>query len=115
MGDNNNNDSGFALGEAVKKVLALGIGAAFMTEESLRSYLGESKLPKDILNNLLQGASKSKDEIVNRVGAEVIKMLKKVDFAKEIARFAENHRFKVSAEIEFEKKEPKKVNLRQEN
>ena len=34
------------VGELVKKVLAVGIGAAFLTEESIRNAVKEIKLPK---------------------------------------------------------------------
>lgn len=94
-------------GDTFKKVFSAGISAAFMTEESIRNYLGDLKLPKDLLNLILQGASKSKDEITNRVTKEVLSLLSKVDWAKEAARFAENHKFKISAEIEIAKKPEK--------
>jgi hypothetical protein len=92
------------LGEAVKKIFTAGVTAAFMTEESVRGYLAELKLPKEMLNVILQGASKSKDEITSRVGKEVIGMIQKIDFVNEISRFAETHRFKITAEIEVTKK-----------
>ena len=63
-----------------KKIISAGIGAAFMTEESIRSYLGELKLPKDVVGMLLQGAQKSKDDLMDRVGNEVIKIIQKIDF-----------------------------------
>lgn len=90
--------------DLVKKVLAVGIGAAFLTEESIRTALKEIKLPKEIVAALLQGASKSKDEITNRVSNEIIKLISKIDFVKEASRFAEDHKFKISAEIEVLKK-----------
>ena len=46
------------LTDMVKKVLAVGIGAAFLTEESIRNTVKDFKLPKEILNGLLQGAAK---------------------------------------------------------
>lgn len=92
------------VGEMVKKVLAVGIGAAFLTEESIRNSLKEIKLPKEILNALVQGASKSKEEITNRVSNEIIKIISKIDFVKEASRFVEDHKFRVSAEIEVLKK-----------
>ncbi len=92
------------LGDAVKKIFTAGVTAAFMTEESVRGYLAELKLPKEMFNLILQGASKSKDEIASRVGKEVIGMVQKIDFVKEASRFAENHRFKITAEIEISKK-----------
>lgn len=93
------------LGDTVKKLFSAGVSAAFMTEESLRAYLSDLKLPKEILGLILQGAAKSKEEIAQRVGKEVSAMIAKVDFAKEVAKFAETHKFKVTAEIEILKKD----------
>jgi hypothetical protein len=93
------------LGDAIKKLVSTGISAAFMTEESIRGFVSELKLPKETLHMLLQGASKSKEELVNRVGREIISMVKKIDLVKEASRFMEEHKFKVSAEVEIIRKE----------
>lgn len=98
-------DSQLKITEALKKIVTAGLGAAFMTEESIRAYVGELKLPKDVLNLLLQQASKGKEEIVNRASNEIAKIFSKIDFVKEISRFAEEHKFKVTAEIEVTKKD----------
>lgn len=94
------------LGETLKKVFTAGVSAAFMTEESVRAYLAELKLPKEILNLLLQQANKSKEEMTQRVTKEIVAMAQKVDFAKEVSRFAQEHKFKITAEIEITKKTP---------
>lgn len=101
--DNNENASFFA--EALKKIVTVGLGAAFMTEEGVRNYIGELKLPKDVLNLLLQSAAKSKEELMAKVGNEVIKIVNKIDFVKEASRFVEEHKFKISAEVEVIKKD----------
>ncbi len=90
--------------DLLKKLVSAGVGAAFMTEESIRNYLGELKLPKEVLGTLIQGANKSKEELVNRVGAEIIKIVGKIDFVKEASRFVEEHKFRISAEIDVVKK-----------
>lgn len=95
---------GLNLGEGLKRLVTAGIGAAFMTEESIRGYLGELKLPKEVLNIVLQSAAKSKDDLVNRISNETIKMISKIDFVKEASRFVEEHKFKISAEVEVLKK-----------
>lgn len=92
--------------DILKKLISAGVGAAFMTEESIRTYLGELKLPKDVLNLLLQGAQKSKDELMDKVGNEIIKIVHKIDFVKEASRFAEEHKFRISAEIDVIRKTP---------
>ncbi len=92
------------LGEAVRKLISAGLGAAFMTEESVRTYLSDMKIPKDLIQGLLQGAAKSKEELLNRVGNETIRLISKIDFVKEASRFVETHKFKISAEVEVIKK-----------
>lgn len=92
-------------GETLKKVFAAGVTAAFMTEENVRAHLSDLKLPKEFLNLLLQQANKSKEELVQRVGKEIINMMGKIDFVTEFSKFAETHKFKISAEIEVVKKD----------
>jgi hypothetical protein len=104
-GDESDGASGPILGETIKKLLATGISAAFMTEESVRSFVSEMKLPKETLNLLLQGASKSKEELMNRVGREIITIISKIDFVKEASRFVEEHKFRINAEIEVIRKD----------
>lgn len=92
------------MSDVIKKILTAGIGAAFMTEEHIRGYLGDMKLPKDMITFLVQSAAKSKDELTNRVGNEVIKIVNKIDFVKEASRFVEEHKFRITAEIDVVKK-----------
>ena len=93
------------LSDTLRKVFTAGVSAAFMTEENVRAYLAELKLPKEILNLLLQQANKSKEEITTRVSKEVVSMVQKIDFVKEFSKFAETHKFKITAEIEIKKKD----------
>lgn len=92
--------------DMLKRVMSVGLGAAFMTEESIRNTLGDMKLPKDVLNNILTGANRSKEELLNRIGNETIKLISKIDFVKEASRFVEEHKFRINAEIEVVKKDP---------
>lgn len=93
------------LSETLKKVFTAGVSAAFLTEESIRGYLGEMKLPKEVLQVLLQSASKSKDEITQKMSKEIVGMIQKIDLVKEFSKFAENHKFRISAEVEILKKD----------
>lgn len=98
MDDDNKN-----LSDTIKKLFTAGVSAAFLTEESIRNYVSELKLPKDMINLLLSSAVKSKEEFMGRVTRETVELLKKVDFAKEAAHFLETHKLKISAEVEFVK------------
>ncbi len=93
------------LGDTLKKLVTAGIGAAFMTEEHIRSYVSELKLPKDVMNAILHSASKSKDEIIGRVSNEAIKIINRIDYVKEASRFVEEHKFRINAEIEVVKRD----------
>lgn len=107
MGNNEDDlkDESGKLGDTIKKVLAFGVSAAFMTEESIRGFVTDMKLPKETLNLLLTGAAKSKEELTNRVGKEISSIISKIDFVKEVSRFVEEHKFRVNAEIEVIKRD----------
>lgn len=105
MANDNDEKSDGLLGDTLKKVLSTGITAAFMTEEAIRSRVSDLKLPKETLALLLSGASKGRDELMNRVSNEIIRVINKIDFVKEASRFVEEHKFRVTAEIEVMKKD----------
>lgn len=93
-------------GEMLKRVVSVGLGAAFMTEESVRNALGGIHLPKEVISSILQGANRSKEDFLNKVGNETVKLISKIDFVKEASRFVEDHKFRISAEIDIVRKEP---------
>lgn len=92
-------------GEVLKRVMSVGLGAAFMTEESVRGALSGLNVPKEVLTSILQGASRSKEDLLNKIGNETIKLISKIDFVKEASRFVEEHKFRINAEIEVVKKD----------
>ncbi len=94
-------ESRLRIGETLRKLMSVGLGAAFMTEEHVKAYLADIKLPKEVLSGFLQGAQKSKEELVAKVSGEVVRMIQKIDFVKEASRFVEDHKFKIHAEIEI--------------
>jgi hypothetical protein len=98
-------DKDAKLSDTLKKVFAAGVSAAFMTEESIRAYLSELKLPKEMLGVLLQSAAKTKEEIAARVTNEMVTLVRKIDLVREFSRFAEEHKFKITAEVEIIKRD----------
>ena len=96
------------LSEGFKKILTTGISAVLMSEEGVRQYVQELKLPKDALGTLVKGIAKSKEEIVTRVGTEFSKLVEKIDLIEEMAKFLRENKIKISAEIEISKKEKTK-------
>ncbi len=93
------------ISEAMKKVVLTGVGTVFLTEETIRSYLGEFKLPKELWGGFLENAAKTKKEFLNSFAKETAAILSKVDFATEARKFFEGQKMRVTVEISFDKKE----------
>ncbi|AZZ36722.1 hypothetical protein CIK05_07935 [Bdellovibrio sp. qaytius] len=79
--------------DAIKKIITAG---------------GPSDISKELLTTVVGQALKAKDDITLKATNEMISLIQKIDFVKEFSKFAENHKFKVSAEIEILKKEDTK-------
>ena len=76
--DDESSGAGPKVSDTIRKLVTAGVSAAFMTEESIRSFVSDLKLPKETLQLLLQGAAKSKEELMNRVSREVIGIISKI-------------------------------------
>ena len=94
--------------EMMREVTLTGLATFFMTEDSVRNYLKEKKLPKEITSLLLDGISKKKDDLVNLLAKEFGKVLAKVDLSQEFSKFMEHHKIHLEAKISFEKKKGEK-------
>ncbi len=71
---------GSKAGDLLKKAITVGIGAAFLTEESIRSLVGELKLPKELVTNLLQQANSTRSEFLGKFSQEILeKIQSKID------------------------------------
>lgn len=97
------------ISEAMRKIVLTGVGTIFMTEETVRSYLGELKLPKELWGGFLENAARTKTEFLNSFAKEAAGILNKIDFAAEARKFFENHTMRISIEVDFDKKKAKTV------
>ncbi len=101
MPDNENDNpeektSGPWWSEAVKEVTLTGLATLFMTEESVRSYLKEKKLPKELVSLVLESVSKRKDDFYGLMAKEFGRVISKIDLGKEMSKFLETHEVNVS-------------------
>src|SRR5688572_6997697 len=67
------------LSDWVKKALTTGVGAVFLTEESIRNTLSELKLPKNVISSALHQADKTKKEITSLMAKEVRSFLDSIE------------------------------------
>ncbi|MBI3533981.1 MAG: hypothetical protein HY072_00625 [Deltaproteobacteria bacterium] len=88
--------------EFVKKVITVGIGAAFLTEESLRSLMSEFKLPKELFSGLLESANKTKNEFFQRLSTDIMeKLTPKLDLKELISEVLEKHELDFEVKLKF--------------
>jgi hypothetical protein len=103
-GEDNSDKWGDALGDVIRKIAMTGIGAYFLTEETIRQTLGEMKLPKEILGKILANANKGKDELVRAFAKEFKGFLQASDLTSELEKFLEKHEVKIEAKFSFKLK-----------
>jgi len=92
------------IADVIKKVVSIGVGAAFMTEEAVKNILGDIHLPKEILNGLMQNAKNAKDSFNESLREEVRGYLAKVDPTKLMDDLIERYDIEVNATLRFKTK-----------
>ncbi len=90
------------ISEAMKKVVLTGVGTIFLTEETIRNYMSEFKLPKELLSGFLENAAKTKHEFLNVFAKEAAQVLSHIDFASEARKFFEKHKLRLNIELSFD-------------
>lgn len=95
------------IGDIIKKVVSVGVGAAFMTEESVKKILEDLPLPKDIVTGLVQNAKGAKEEFTNGIREELRNYLSKVDASKIATDILDRYDVEVEAKFKFKKKHEK--------
>lgn len=102
MSEKENKSSGIE--SIIKKVVSVGVGAAFMTEESVKKILEDLPLPKEILTGLIQNAKGAKEEFTNGIREELRNYLSKVDASKIATDILDRYDVEVEAKFKFKKK-----------
>ncbi len=92
---------GGILSEMARKVFLTGLGAIFVTEESIRSALTEMKLPKDAMGFVLDQAKKQKNDLVAVVANELSNFLSKLKVHEEIQKALTKLQIHIEAKLSF--------------
>ena len=94
-------DKKTGISDIVKKLVTSGLSSPFLSEDQLKIYLSGLNLPKEVMTQILKGAQKSKQELVQKVGGEFSKLIQKIDIVKEIKTALREHKISIQADIEF--------------
>ncbi len=93
------------LGDVIKKVVSIGVGAAFMTEEAVRGIVKDLPIPKEIVTGLIENAKGARTEFTAGIQEEVRKHLSKVDPKQMVEAVLDGYDIEVNATLKFKKKE----------
>lgn len=102
MGKDNEKDG--PISDVIKRVVSIGIGAAFMTEDTVKNIISDLPLPKQIITGLLQNAKNAKEEFLGNVREELKGQFSKIDPTKMVEEILENYDIEVNAKLNFKKK-----------
>jgi hypothetical protein len=94
--------------EMMKKVLTVGVGAAFLTEDVLRGMVSEFKLPKELIGGILEGAGKTKNEFLQNLSRDVLsRVTEKLDPQALLHEVLEKNEIELHVKISFKPKDRK--------
>lgn len=94
--------------EMMKKVLTAGVGALFLTEESLRTLVSEFKLPKELLAAILESAQKMKGDFVKNLSSDLMtQLMDRVDVPQLVEDLLTRHEIELRVNVNFKPKKGK--------
>lgn len=108
----NEDDAPKGIGDMFKKIAQVGMGAAFMTEESIRGVLNDLPVSKEIIAGLVSNAKGAKEDFTKGLREEFSKYLSRLDKESLIDYLVQNYDVEVNASLKFNKKtdsKPKKA------
>lgn len=85
--------------ETLRKAMAAGLGAVFMTEEGVRAMVKDLKLPKDVVGFVVGQAERSKVELMRMLGAEMRRFFESAALREELVRLLSQMTIELKAEI----------------
>jgi replicative DNA helicase len=92
--------------DLLKKTLSFGIGAAFLTEESIRSVLGEMKLPKETFAQVFDQIQKTKSDFFEKLSQDILeKVQSQIEPKAFIEEMLQKHEIELEMKIRFKPKE----------
>ena len=95
--------------DAVKKLALAGVGALFMTEEGIRNVVGDLKLPREAVGNLLAQSEKARAELFKMIALELRRFLEHANIAGELSKALAGITVDVNATLAFRRNEDGEV------
>jgi hypothetical protein len=87
--------------EGIKRAVLAGIGTLFMSEEGIRSVLGDMKLPKEVAQFILSQAAKTKDDLFRSLAREVREFLESARLSEELKKLLSETAVEIRTTVRF--------------
>ncbi len=87
--------------DLIKKTVQVGFDRTVGAQESIKNFIAETKLPKEIANAILQQVDDTKNDLFRVVAKEVRGFLEAVDFQRELQKLLTTVSFEIKTEIRF--------------
>ncbi len=78
--------------ELFKELASFGLGTLSLTEEAIKNYIKDKKMPKELASTFLEILLKKKDEFHELLIKELALAFSKIDFSKVVKEFIENNK-----------------------
>lgn len=87
--------------DLIKRAVIGGVERGYESAESLRNFISEQKLPKEIVNTLLGQIDETKNGLFRVVAKELRSFLEAVDWQRELQKVLTTVSFEIKTEIRF--------------
>jgi len=91
----------WALPDLLKRGILAGIGALFMTEDGVRSILGELKLPKEAAQFVINQVGKTKEDLFRLIASEIRGFLDSTNISEELRKAFTGMSLEISTTVRF--------------
>jgi hypothetical protein len=82
-----------------KKAMMSGLGALFITEETIRGAVSDMRLPKEAVGYVVQRAEDTRSQFLKLLAKELSEYFEKLDFSEEALKLLSSFTFEVTAQI----------------
>ncbi|MFP4474629.1 MAG: hypothetical protein ACLFOY_03660 [Desulfatibacillaceae bacterium] len=90
--------------ESMRKAMLFGIGSTVLTEQAIRKYLSELRMPSEVIQSVVQHSQQSRNDLIRFVSDEMRNVMRQAEIANELRRFLGSITINISMEIDFNPK-----------
>jgi len=95
--------------DVLKKSILLGLSGEIFPEDTIRKMLSDIQMPTDIVQNLIQQTSRSKNEVIRIIAEEIRNVIIQAQLGEELKKFLKAFKININLEISFDPREDEQM------